>query len=106
MNTCLLNISKPIKHKNAKEIRILSLKSLASDLEFKYDDSEALLKSDEEVNDDVCLELSKDDEAWRFANRKNNQKLSKISAYLKNQINLSRSSLKQIILQLNVSPHW
>ena len=80
MNTYLLFISKPIKHKNAKEIRILSLKSLASDLEFKYDHSEALLKSDGEESDDVCLELSKDDETCRFANRRKNQKLSTISA--------------------------
>ena len=76
---------------------ILSLKSLASDLEFKYDDSEALLKSDEEVNHD---------EACRFANWIKNQRLSTISAYLKNQINISRSSSKQLSLQFNVSPHW
>ena len=106
MNTCLLFIPKLTKHKNAKEIRILSLKSLASDLEFKYDDSEALLKSDEEVNHDVCLELSKDNEACRFVNWIKNQRLSTISAYLKNQINISRSSLKQLSLQFNVSPHW
>ena len=58
------------------------------------------------MNDDVCLELSKDDEPCRFDNSIKNQKLSTISAYLKNQINISRSSSKQLSLQFNVSPHW
>ena len=83
-----LFISKLIKHKNAKEIRILSLKSLALDLEFKYYDSEALLKSNEEGSDDVCLELSKDDEACRFANRGKNQNLNN-SDYLLKESNKS-----------------
>ena len=47
-----------------------------------------VVKSNEEVND-VCLELSKDDEACRFANRRKNQKLSTISVYLLKESNKS-----------------
>ena len=46
----------------------------------------------------------KDDEDCGLANRRRNQKLSAIQlTYLKNRINLSRSSSKQLSLQFNVS---
>ena len=101
----IIDIPKLIRNKDVQTIRALTLKSIAPDLEFKDSHSEEKVKSDEGIMDDRYLERSNDNEIWGLANRFRNQKLSAIQlTYLKNQINNSKSSSKQLSLEFNVSP--